>query len=116
MVLAFVVIDSLAQTVYAATLMQQFHPKIWLTTIFGPLIGLAGFGRTIFSALGSKTDGKRFSIPVKLITAAAAFLIVALTLIAVDFIAHAIAWKWDMPLGKPPNWTTTQRLNEAKQL
>jgi hypothetical protein len=115
-VLVFVLIDSLAQTFYGAALMDQFRPRVWLTVVLGPLIGLAGFGRTIVSSFGGKTSGKRFSVPVNLVAGAAAFLLVALLLITVDAGSYLIAWKSQMPLGPRPDWTMTQRMNEAKQL
>ena len=113
---AFVVIDSLAQTFYGAALMGKFRPKIWLTAVLGPLIGLAGFGRTIVSSFGGKTAGKRFSIPLNLVAGAAAFVLVALLLITLDTTSYLIAWKSKMPLGPRPDWTMIQRVNEAKQL
>jgi hypothetical protein len=115
-VLAFALIDSLAQTFYGAALMDQFRPRVWLTAVLGPLIGLAGFGRTIVSSFGGKTSGKRFSIPLNLVAGAAAFLLVALLLITLDAGSYLIAWKSQMPLGPRPDWTMTQRVNDAKQL
>ena len=109
-------IDSLAQTFYGAALMDQFRPRVWLTAVLGPLIGLAGFGRTIVSSFGGKTSGKRFSIPLNLVAGAAAFLLVALLLITLDAGSYLIAWKSKMPLGPRPDWTMTQRVKEAKQL
>ena len=115
-VLAFALIDSLAQTFYGAALMDQFRPRVWLTAVLGPLIGLAGFGRTIVSSFGGKTSGKRFSIPLNLVAGAAAFLLVALLLITLDAGSYLIAWKSQMPLGPRPDWTMTQRVSDAKQL
>jgi hypothetical protein len=113
-VLAFSLIDSIAQTLYVAALLDQFRPRLWLTAILGPVIALAGLGRTIVSAFSSKADGKRFKVPVKLLAGAAAFIIAALLLITIDAFSYAIAWQSKMPLGPRPDWTTSQRLNAKR--
>ena len=64
--LAFVVIDSLAQTAYACALLGQLHVKLWAMAVFAPLFGLAGFGRSILTALGDKAEGKRLGVPLRL--------------------------------------------------
>lgn len=115
-VLGFVVIDSVAQTLYGAALLDQFRPGLWLTAILGPLIALAGFGRTIVSASSSKANGKRYSVPMSLLAGATAFIIAALLLITLDAFSYMIAWKNNMPLGPRPDWTISQRLDEAKRI
>jgi hypothetical protein len=115
-VLAFVVIDSIAQTLYGAALLDQFRPGVWMSAIFGPLFAIAGLGRTIVSAFSSSPGGKRFKIPVRLAAGAAAFIITALLLITIDAFSYAIAWKNQMPLGPRPDWTVSQRLDNAKRI
>ena len=114
--LAFAVIDSLAQTFYGAALLNQFRPRVYLTAIFGPLLALAGFGRTIVSAFGGKSAGRRFNVPLKLAAAAAAIAVVAILLIAVDAVSYMLAWQNKMPLGLRPDWTEIRRVSEASKI
>jgi len=114
--LAFVVVDSLAQTAYAAALLGQLHVKLWAAAAFAPIKSLGGFARGIFTALGDKADGKRFAVPLTLAAGIAAVVIAALLMVALDVASYAIAWKVGMPTGPRPDWTINQKLTEAEQL
>jgi hypothetical protein len=105
-VLAFVIIDSLAQTGYGTWLTHQLHVKRWMAAVLAPMLGLAGFARTLFSSFGSATANKKVSLPLTAIAGIAAFLVGLLVLVAFDFGAYAIAWNLRMPKGDHPEWTT----------
>ena len=114
--LAFVVIDSLAQTAYAAALLGKLHVKLWVTAAFAPLIGLGGFGRRIFAALGDRADGKSFGVPLKLVAGIAAVVITGLLMVMLDVASYAITWRLGIPAGVHPDWTVYQKLTEAQRL
>jgi len=114
--LAFVVIDSLSQTAYAEALLGTLHMKLWVTGALAPIIGLGGFGRRIFAALGEGGDGKSFGVPLKLVAGIAAIVIAALLLVMLDVASYAIAWKLALPTGLHPDWTVYQKLTDAQLL
>ncbi len=115
-VLAFIAIDSLAQTGYGAWLSGQLHVKRWAVAVFGPLIGLASFARTIFSSLGGGGANKKISLPTTLLAGVAAFIVGLLVLTTLDFGAYAIAWHLRMPSGPVPKWKTTQKITDANAI
>jgi hypothetical protein len=115
-IFGFVLVDSIAQTLYGAALLDQFRPRVWLAGVFGPLVVLAGLARTVVAASSNKPGGSRFRIPFTLLAAVVAFAITGLLLITVDAISYAIAWKGQMPLGPRPEWTISQRLNDARRI
>ncbi len=98
--LGFVAIDSLAQTAYAANLVGIK----WAASIFGILTVAAGFGRSIFVALGAKADGKRISVPWSVAAGLAAVLVAAVLLVGFDVCSYAIAWRGALPMEKAPHW------------
>jgi len=106
-VLAFVMIDSLAQTGYGAWVLGNLHLKTWVVGIFGPLIGLVGFARTILSSFGGGGPSKKISLPVTLLAGIAAIVVGVLVLTAFDFGAYAIAWNFGLPSGPRPAWKTS---------
>jgi hypothetical protein len=95
-------------------MLRQLHLKSWIVAVVAPLAAIAGFARTILTALDGKPGGRRFNIPISEIGAA---VVAALLLIAVDTFSYAVAWNFCMPVGPHPNWATTHGLVlDASQL
>ena len=115
-VAGFAVIDSLAQTLYGAALLDEFHPRLWLTAVFAALVPLAGFGRTILSFFSGAGGAKKSRPPLRLLAGAAALLLVTFLLTIVDAGAYLVAWKAHVPPGPRPNWTTAPPLRDATRL
>ncbi len=105
--LAFVVLDSLAQTAYAVHLVGKSNLGEWAAWFFGLLTVAVGFGRSIFVALGSNADGKRISLPLSVVAGFAAVVVAGALLVTFDFAAYAIAWQGSLPIEKPPGWVLT---------
>ena len=112
--LGFVVIDSLAQTAYAANLVGIHGLGKWAASIFGVLTVAAGFGRSIFVALGQKADGKRISVPWSVAAGLAAVLVIAVLLVAFDVCSYAIAWQGARPVEQPPSWVQAAKPEPGK--
>jgi len=115
--LGFVVLDSLAQTIYAAYVAKLVGIRRlegWTASIFGMLTAAAGFGRSIFVALGSKADGKRISVPWSAAAGLAAVLVAAVLLVAFDVCSYAIAWPRALPVEHPPPWVQAANPESGK--
>lgn len=115
-VLAFVAIDSLAQTGYGSWLSGQLHVKRWAVAVFGPLIGVGGFARTIVSRLGGGGASKRISKSITILAWVITFIVIMSVLTALDFGSYAIAWNLRMPSGPKPKWETTKKLTDAENI
>ncbi|MGO8801831.1 MAG: hypothetical protein ACLQSH_01815, partial [Candidatus Binatus sp.] len=112
--LGFVVLDSLAQTAYAANLVGIHGLGKWAASVFGTLTVAAGFGRSIFVALGSKADGKRISVPWSAAAGIAAVLVAATLLITFDVCSYAIAWQGALPVEEHPHWVHAAKPEPGK--
>src|SRR5208337_2675640 len=115
--LGFVVIDSLAQTIYAAYVAKLVGIRRLegrTASIFGMLTAAAGFGRSIFVALGSKADGKRISVPWSAAAGIAAVLVVAVLLVTFDVCSYAIAWQGLLPMEALPQWVQVAKPEPGK--
>jgi len=112
--LGFVVLDSLAQTTYGANLVGIHGLGKWAASVFGTLTVAAGFGRSIFVALGSKADGKRISVPWSAAAGIAAVLVAATLLITFDVCSYAIAWQGALPVEEHPHWVHAAKPEPGK--
>ena len=93
-----------------------FEKTQWATTAFGSLVAAASFARAVIGMFSNQAQGKRFTLPVRLIAGAGALLVAALLLISLDVCAYAIAWNLHLPLGPRPDWTSSEKLRDASRL
>jgi hypothetical protein len=99
--LAFAVVDSLGQTIYARWAAKGFSfPSIWAGF---SAVGLAVMGLAQkISALLEKLPGHRaVKIPVNLLILLAALTWVSLIFLGLSVVAHGLAWQWQPPFQTP---------------
>jgi hypothetical protein len=99
--LAFAVIDSLGQTAYLLAQQRDSQVATYLGGALGALAGGAAFARRLATAAGGKTDGKRLRLPMSIVAAGTALLVVGVLLLVMSVISHGIAWRWQPPSGSP---------------
>jgi hypothetical protein len=87
------VIDSLGQTIYAATRSGQLSK--WVTVIGTALAGLGAVARYIVTAFGPKADGKRLRLPFGVLAFVGGGLLVVVFVTGYDILAHAVVWQFD---------------------
>lgn len=99
--LAFAVIDSLGQTTYLVAHRPDSNVVTYLGTALGALAGVAAFARRIATGVGGKTDGKRLRLPLSIVAAAVALIVVGVPLLVVNVVSHGVAWRWEAPSSAP---------------
>jgi hypothetical protein len=95
-VLAFVVVDSLGQTLYAVAASGQSLWS-WAVGVFGPIVAFASVIQKVLSTAGAKSGGKRLGLPLSVLAGAAAIAVALMILVTLDVCAHAFAWDFDSP-------------------
>lgn len=99
---AFALIDSAGQTLYASTFVRHFPFKTAAVAVYGALAAVAPFAKWLAAGIGQKPGAKGFSISGKLLTGSIAAVILILAGISLDALSHAIAWKFDRPTPDAP--------------
>ncbi len=94
--LAIGVVDSLGQSLYVV-IRGSNTVGAWLAAAFGSLSVLAGFARRLVVLFSGSGKRERPSLPLSLIAAVVALLLVGLYLVTIVAGAHAIAWTLHTP-------------------
>lgn len=100
-VFAFVLVDSLGQTVYLLMVSPESTIEGWAAGIVAGLVAFAAFARQIAVLFGSRAPAKPVRIPLAILAAVAAILIAGFVLTVLDAASHAIAWRYARPAGAP---------------
>ena len=98
---ALALVDSIGQTAYAVVVGPDSSLGAWATAVFGILVGAAASARQVVVLFGGTGTSKRPRVPVSLLAAAAAFVIMTLVLGTLDGFSHALAWDFAAPAGRP---------------
>ncbi|HEY2664569.1 MAG TPA: hypothetical protein VGI47_09535 [Candidatus Binataceae bacterium] len=109
--LAFVLIDSIGQTIYAKVAGGHLNLAPTISTALAALASLAGVGRWVMENLGFEANGKRPSVSMNAIAGVAAVLVVLTLTVSVDAVSHAIRWDF-----KPPSGPGAFLANQPKQV
>ena len=121
--LAFGLIDSAGQTLYALSSSGNLHTYRWLAALVGSLAGVAPFAQWVFSLITGNGKTKRFSMPVGILLGIAAAVVIVPFLISLDSLSHAIAYDFEIPAEAPDylvtpadtiNWSVSMQINDAK--
>jgi hypothetical protein len=115
-VFGFVLVDSVAQTVYVTALLGHGYLRIWASSALASMVAVASFARKILAMFGDKSGGKRIGIPLRLLAGAAALIVGALFLIALDVGAYAICWELRLPVGALQQSAVQRTLSAATAL
>lgn len=110
--LAFAFVDSLGQSSYAVLRYDGFskHYFAFFTGATG-LTSIVAVAQKLAPLLAKGADTGKFKIPLNAIASFAAVIVVALMLISVSTLAHAIVWSWELPgLKNPPVERLTSNL------
>ncbi|HEX5759521.1 MAG TPA: hypothetical protein VF121_10030 [Thermoanaerobaculia bacterium] len=100
--LALGLVDSLGQSLYVKLLQPGDLWGGWLAGVGSGVALLLNAARRL-AALRAKGPGdERPGLPLNLLAGAAAFLLVALILVAVDAASHAVAWRAALPTAEGP--------------
>ena len=102
-VLAFVVVDSFGQTLYAVAV-SGHNLGSWAVGVFGPFVAFAGVIQKILSTAGAKSGGKRLGLPLSVLAGAAAIAVALMILVTLDLCAHAFAWGFESPGYHQARW------------
>lgn len=102
--LIFALIDSFGQTLYAHMrhegILHSLKSIQLLATATG-LTGLLAFAQKITMMLSGLSGKRRLKLPVGIVAAVAAALLLATILISIDAVAHGFAWGWQIPYRNP---------------
>ena len=98
--LVFALVDSIGQILYLLG-MQPGGGFRSLYAVLASLMGAAAFAQRIATALTGRANGRRLRLPVAAIVTTAALLLVALLLVSLSVLAHAVSWQFQPPSGAP---------------
>ena len=96
---AFVLIDSIGQTIYANIASGRLRLSTSLSAALATLASLAGVARWIMGNLGFEANGKRPSVSMNTIAGAAAALVLLTLMVSTDALSHAVRWDFELPGG-----------------
>jgi hypothetical protein len=99
--LAFALINSLGQTVYACVSYGQVSAGKWLGAIGAGLFTLVAAGQKIAVLFAAKHSRSRLTVPAGIVAGVAGVSLAAFLLIALSAVAHGAAWGWHVPKGNP---------------
>ncbi len=99
--LAFALIDSAGQSLYALSFTDRFTPRYWLIPLFGAIAGLVPFATSIGSFLSSRKPGAGISLSLTSIAGVGAAIVILPTLIFLDGLSHEIAYDFGRPADAP---------------
>jgi hypothetical protein len=115
-VLAFVIVDSFGQTLYAVAFSSDRDLKAWAIGFFGPIVVFAGVIQKILAAAGAKSGGKRIGLPLSVLAGAAAILVALTILVTLDDCSHGFAWGFSKPDSPAAVQVEPAKLIDAQQL
>jgi len=98
--LAFALLDSVGQTLYALSFTPGFRPSHWLIVIIGGIATAVPFAHTIASSFTPK-KGTHVSLPLALLAIVGAILVYFPFLVSLDCFSHAIAYRFRAPADAP---------------
>ncbi len=87
-----VTLDSIGQTMYAATVAG--HLKAWFAAIAIVLGIVAGYGRKLVVIFGGQAEDRRPPLSLAVASTAVALAIVVVFAIGFDVLSHAVAWRF----------------------
>ena len=97
--LAWALVDTLAQTIYAVSSDNQLGP--WFSAVVAALAVVGAFARHIATLVGSWRGGARPGPTFSTITWIAATVVVSAWLVLVTVGSYAIVWRFGVMAGKP---------------
>lgn len=99
--LAFAVLDSFGQTVYACLKYRGVPSWKWLTLVASGAFALVAIGQKVPALFGDKRSHRQIRWPVVLITGIAGISLAWIVMVALAALAHGAAWQWRTPAGNP---------------
>ncbi|HVF58421.1 MAG TPA: hypothetical protein VNJ70_01210 [Thermoanaerobaculia bacterium] len=99
-------VDSAGQSLYVALLGPDPWSG-WLAGFYSVLLMLVGYARKLAVVFTPKGGDKRPSLPVNLIAGFIAFVLVAVILVSLNAVSHAVAWRLSAPRGSA-EWQQAQ--------
>jgi hypothetical protein len=100
--LAFGLIDSVGQMLYARHFWPDGHPAQWLGRIYGALLAAAPFAHWVTGSLFGNKKPPHLPISLSLLAGAGAALVIVPALLGLDMFSHAIAYGFQNPTAAPP--------------
>ncbi len=105
--LTLALVDSAGQSLYVALLGPDPWSG-WLAGFYSVLLMLVGYARKLAVVFTPKGGDKRPSLPVNLIAGFIAFVLVAVILVSLNAVSHAVAWRLSAPRGST-EWQQAER-------
>ena len=107
LLLTLALVDSAGQSLYVALLGPDPWSG-WLAGFYSVLLMLVGYARKLAVVFTPKGGDKRPSLPVNLIAGLIAFVLVAVILVSLNAVSHAVAWRLSAPRGST-EWQQAER-------
>jgi len=101
LVAAFVIIDTLGQTVYTVLARSGDGVWPWLTALYGGLAALVAGARRLAKLFGGQVNGERLGGFTGALFLAAGLVVATIALTTVNVVSHAIAWDFTLPQDAP---------------
>ena len=99
--LAFGLIDSAGQMLYARSFRTGGHPAQWMGAVYGALLAAAPFAHWVTTSFSGNKKGRHLPISLNLLAGAGAALVLIPVLTGLDLFSHAIAYDFKRPADAP---------------